>query len=241
MWRLYQPLTASVGRQHPCNQGVVLECPHLDMGYLRKIVECCRSNLRHRVNVFDAGSRVGPAQFAGPESHCQPRITPAAWECALSGTMGEMHEIRITDIHDEAAVAELRDQLVIHNLESTGYTKYRPLSCFLRNTECELQAGISGFSWGGYAMIEWLWVSPSLRRAGLGSQLMQAVEAEVRTRGCGVIRVNTHTFQAPDFYRKLGYEQIGYAEDTPIDHGEVFFAKRLARPLGPPRKSWMLN
>ena len=145
-----------------------------------------------------------------------------------SGTMGEMPEIRILDIDDEAAVAELRDQLVAHNIESTGYGQYRCMSCFLRDSERQLQAGISGFSWGGYAMIEWLWVSPSLRGASLGSQLVRAVEAEVRARGCRVIRVNTHTFQAPDFYRKLGYEQIGYAEDTPMDHGEVFFAKRLA-------------
>jgi ribosomal protein S18 acetylase RimI-like enzyme len=141
--------------------------------------------------------------------------------------MGEMAEIWITDTENEAAIAELRDQLVAHNIESTGYGQYRSLSCFLRDSERRLQAGISGFSWGGYAMIEWLWVSPSLRGASLGTQLVRAVEVEVRARGCQVIRVNTHTFQAPDFYRKLGYKQIGFSENTPIDHGEVFFAKRL--------------
>jgi len=144
-----------------------------------------------------------------------------------SGSMGEMPEICITDTDDDAAIAELRDKLVAHNIESTGYGQYRSLSCLLRDSEHQLQAGISGFSWGGYATIEWLWISPLLRGASLGSQLVRAVEVEVRARGCRVIRVNTHTFQAPDFYRKLGYEQIGYSEDTPIDHGEVFFAKRL--------------
>ena len=142
--------------------------------------------------------------------------------------MEVMREIRITDVHDEAAVAELRDQLVVYNLESTGYGEYRPLSCFLRSAARELEAGVAGFSLDGYAMIEWLWVAPSLRGAGLGRRLVEAVEAEVRTRGCRVIRVNTYTFQAPDFYRRLGYERIGYAEDTPTDHGEIFFAKRLS-------------
>ncbi len=144
-----------------------------------------------------------------------------------SGSMAEMPEIRITDTDNDAAIAELRDKLVAHNIESTGYGQYRSLSCLLRDSEHRLQAGISGFSWGGYATIEWLWVSPLLRGASLGSQLVRAVEVEVRARGCRVIRVNTHTFQAPDFYRKLGYEQIGYSEDTPIDHGEFFFTKRL--------------
>ena len=141
--------------------------------------------------------------------------------------MRDMPEISITDVDDEAAVAELRDELVAHNIDSTGYGPYRLFSCFLRDAERRLEAGISGFSWGGYAMLEWLWVTPSLRGTGLGSQLVRAVETEARARGCRVIRVNTHTFQAPDFYRMLGYEQIGYAEDTPIDHGEVFFAKSL--------------
>jgi ribosomal protein S18 acetylase RimI-like enzyme len=139
-----------------------------------------------------------------------------------------MPEIRINDNHDEAGAAELRDQLVIHNRERTGNGEYRPLNCFLRDNGGELQAGIYGFSWGGYAMIEWLWVSPSLRGAGLGSQLLCAVEVEVRMRGCRIIRVNTYTFQAPDFYRKFGYEEIGYAQDTPRDHGEFFFAKRVS-------------
>ncbi len=139
-----------------------------------------------------------------------------------------MPQIRISDRPDEAGAAELRDQLEVHNRERTGNGEYLPLSCFLRDDEGELQAGIYGFSWGGYAMIEWLWVLPSHRRAGLGSELLHAVEADVQTRGCRIIRVNTYTFQAPDFYRKFGYEQIGYAEDTPLDHGEVFLAKRLS-------------
>ena len=142
--------------------------------------------------------------------------------------MEEMPEIRITDVDDEAAVVELRDQLVIYNRESTGYGEYRSLSCFLRNPEGELLAGVAGFSWDGYAKVEWLWVSSHSREAGLGSQLMNAVEAEARIRGCRIIRVDTYTFQAPDFYRKLGFEQIGYAQGTPTDHGEVFFAKRLS-------------
>jgi GNAT superfamily N-acetyltransferase len=139
-----------------------------------------------------------------------------------------MPEIRITDRDDEGGAAELRDQLVVYNREITGNGEYLPLSCFLRNDDRELHAGVSGFSWGGYAMIEWLWVSPALRGAGLGSQLLRAVEVEVQMRGCRIIRVNTYSFQAPDFYPKFGYEQIGYAEDTPRGHGELFFAKRLS-------------
>jgi GNAT superfamily N-acetyltransferase len=141
--------------------------------------------------------------------------------------MDVMVEFEITDIHDEEAVSELRGRLVAFNMAATGYHEYHSMSCFLRNDEGELDAGIDGFSWGGYAMVEWLWVTPTIRGRGSGTGLMRAFEAESQKRGCRAIRLNTHTFQAPDFYRHRGYEEIGYAEDTPIGYGEHFFAKRL--------------
>jgi len=138
------------------------------------------------------------------------------------------HELIVTDVHDEAAVAELRERIIAFNIAVTGYDDGRSLSCFLRHENGELYAGLDGFTWGGYAMIEWLWVAEAARGSGLGRRLVLAAESEAAARGCSVVRVNTHTFQAPDFYRTLGYAEIGTAQDAPVGHGEVFFAKPLA-------------
>jgi hypothetical protein len=46
--------------------------------------------------------------------------------------------------------------------------------------------------------------------------------------GTTPVRVNTHSFQAPAFYARLGYSEIGIAEDTPVGHREMFLEKRLA-------------
>ena len=135
------------------------------------------------------------------------------------------NELIITDVHDEAAVAELRDRIIAFNIAVTGYDDGRSLSCFLRHDDGEMYAGLDGFTWGGYAMIEWLW---SRRGRGTDSADRLVLAAENAGRGASaVVRVNTHTFQAPDFYRTLGYSEIGTAEDAPVGHGEVFFAKRL--------------
>ena len=138
-----------------------------------------------------------------------------------------MTEVRITDEVDDAAIDELRDRVIAYNLEATGLPAGRSLGGFIRD-DGELIAGLDGFSWGGYAKVEWLWVRDDHRGRGLGRQLVRAAEAEAARRGCGVVRVDSHTFQAPGFYEKLDYERIGFAVDTPIGHGEVFFLKRLS-------------
>ena len=137
-------------------------------------------------------------------------------------------ELIVTDEHDEAAVAELRERIIAFNIAVTGYDDGRSLSCFLRHDDEEMYAGLDGFTWGGYAMIEWLWVAEAARGSGLGRRLVVAAEREAAARGCSVVRVNTHTFQAPGFYRTLGYSEIGTADDAPVGYGEVFFSKRLA-------------
>ena len=44
------------------------------------------------------------------------------------------------------------------------------------------------------------------RRRGVGSRLVRLVEEEARRRGCEVVYLETFSFQAPDLYRRLGYE-----------------------------------
>jgi ribosomal protein S18 acetylase RimI-like enzyme len=138
-----------------------------------------------------------------------------------------MFDVRITDEVDEAAVEELRNRVNDYNLAATGLPSGQSLGCFVRDDHGRLIAGIDGFTWGGYAKIEWLWVDERHRGGGLGASLVRGVEEEAERRGCEVVRVDSHTFQAPGFYEKLGYRRIGFAEGTPIGHGEVFFAKRL--------------
>jgi GNAT superfamily N-acetyltransferase len=140
-----------------------------------------------------------------------------------------MFDVQMTDEVDEAGVEELRNAVIAFNVDVTGYCDGASLGCLLRDQAGRLIAGLDGFTWGGYAMIEWLWVHGDHRHNGLGTRLVEAAEDEAAIRGCVVVRVNTHTFQAPGFYARLGYSQIGVAEDTPLGYGEVFLQKRLAR------------
>jgi ribosomal protein S18 acetylase RimI-like enzyme len=136
-------------------------------------------------------------------------------------------EIRIVDVARPEDVAALEHEVNEYNFAVTGYRDGRSLSCFLRDGDGNLVAGIDGFTWGGYAHIEFLWVHADHRGRGLGQGLVAAAEVEATARGCRSIVVSSHEFQAPDLYRRLGYQDIGASVDTPIGARHFFFQKML--------------
>ena len=133
-------------------------------------------------------------------------------------------------INDHPAVQEiafLEEQIIAFNCAATGFYDGKMLSIFVRNEKNEIIAGISGFTWGGYCKVEWLWVHADWRQQDYGKQMLLAVEAEAQARGCSQIVLDAHSFQAPGFYHKLGYETVGVAEDCPKGHQHIFLRKSL--------------
>ncbi|TNC74820.1 GNAT family N-acetyltransferase [Rubellimicrobium roseum] len=78
-------------------------------------------------------------------------------------------------------------------------------------------------------------VAPEAQGRGTGSALMRAAETEARKRDCLGIWLDTYSFQAPGFYARLGYEEVGRIPDYPPGHARIFLAKRLdGRPVQAP-------
>ncbi|GIE88541.1 GNAT family N-acetyltransferase [Actinoplanes regularis] len=90
-----------------------------------------------------------------------------------------------------------------------------------------LIGGIVGYTWGGCGGIESLWLSREHRGQGLGARLLAAAEAEIRRRGCDRVVLSTMSFQAPGFYLKCGYEEVGRLPGMPGGTTKHFFSKRL--------------
>jgi GNAT superfamily N-acetyltransferase len=136
-------------------------------------------------------------------------------------------EIAFTEQPSPRDVARLEDELNRFNFDTTGFRDGRLLAAFVRDETGALRAGLSGHTWGGCCKIRLLWVRESERRSGLGSQLLAAAEREARARGCERVVLSTHSFQAPDFYRRHGYVEVGRADGYPRGHAQIFLAKRL--------------
>ncbi len=121
----------------------------------------------------------------------------------------------------------LEDQINRFNIATTGYDDFQWLTCFVRDDAGGVVSGIIGFTWGQSCRIQVLWVQPALQGQGYGTALLLTAEEEARRRGCQVIVLESHSFQAPNFYRKHGYTEAGFRPDYPQGYGDYFFYKRL--------------
>jgi GNAT superfamily N-acetyltransferase len=75
---------------------------------------------------------------------------------------------------------------------------------FLKDEKKKVYGGvIATVLWNGIE-INSLWVDESLRKKGYGRKLVEEIEKEGIKRDCTIVYTNTFTWQAPEFYEKLG-------------------------------------
>ena len=128
--------------------------------------------------------------------------------------------------------ALLVERIYEFNAKATGNFDGRLLGGRLRDDDGELVGAFNGHTWGGCCVIAHLWVHESHRGRGLGRALLQAAEAEALRRGCERIALSTHSFQAPAFYERLGYEKQAEFRGEPRGYANIVYAKRLAGAVG---------
>jgi len=123
-------------------------------------------------------------------------------------------------------VQYLEDRIYEFNSSVTGIGDGELLAFFVRE-HGRIAAGICGNTWGGTCEVRQFWVEESRRHRGLGTQLLRAAEQEARRRGCRQIILTTFSFQAPEFYRKHGFEVVATIDDHPRGHENLLMRKRL--------------
>jgi ribosomal protein S18 acetylase RimI-like enzyme len=125
--------------------------------------------------------------------------------------------------------ALLAERIYEYNASTTGQDDGESFAAVCRDSSGDIEAGVSGYTWCGCCYISYIWVAQAARGRGIGRELLRAVEDHARSKLCQVMLVATHSFQAPRFYVRMGFEQVATVPDHPVGHCSFFYLKRLDR------------
>lgn len=121
----------------------------------------------------------------------------------------------------------VRNKLIEFNKKHVPNVKFEEVHLCVKNETGEIIAGLNGVVCWNWMEIDILWVDEDHRGEGHGAQLLQEADRIAREKNCTFITLNTFSFQAPDFYKKYGYETIAMIEDAPIGYRHYFYKKDL--------------
>lgn len=128
---------------------------------------------------------------------------------------------------NENEVKYIRDSLNQFNEGIVGADNHTPLNIVEYNEAGSIVGGIVGGTYWGWMYVDVLWGREDFRNSGIGSKLLAEAEKEAVRRGCHHVHLDTMSWQAPEFYKKQGYEVIGVLADIPKENQKYLLMKEL--------------
>jgi GNAT superfamily N-acetyltransferase len=121
--------------------------------------------------------------------------------------------ILVSENPDPQIRAALSDLMLAYNESMTGPSGFAPFALVLEDpTSGGLIGGLWGRSVYDWLFVELLFVPEHLRGQGIGTILLRKAEEAAVARNCIGVCLDSFDFQAPGFYRKLGYEVVAVLE-----------------------------
>ena len=126
----------------------------------------------------------------------------------------------------DTQAAEIERGLDRHNAGLASVRSVTPVRAVMLNSGTVV-AGVVGAAYWGKLHVRILWVHPDYQAKGLGRRLMDWAEGRAKELDCVSVVVDTMSFQAADFYAKLGYRQFGLSEGYEGGASRHYFEKNL--------------
>lgn len=127
----------------------------------------------------------------------------------------------------EKEIRFIRGSLNEFNKKIVGDDGHAPINIVEYDDIGNVIGGIIGGTYWEWMYIDILWVDEAFRNKGIGTRLLQKAENEAVQRGCHHVHVDTMSWQAPEFYKKHGYEVIGVLPDIPRGNQKYLLLKAL--------------
>ena len=109
------------------------------------------------------------------------------------------------------------------NEVTLGYDEF----CFVEEEDGKILGAITGRAYYNEVHIGDLIVDKECRKSGLGTKLVRAVEEYYSGKCYDIITLTTFGFQAPEFYKKLGYKVEFIREKKDPKLSKYFLSKAI--------------
>lgn len=121
----------------------------------------------------------------------------------------------------------VRNKLIEFNSKHAPNGIYEEINLCLKDGKEEIIAGLNSAICWNWMEIDVLWVDDDYRGHGFGKRLLEEAEQIARAKNCTFIKLNTFSFQAPEFYKKYGYKVIATIENAPLGSKHYYYKKDL--------------
>ncbi|WP_152392356.1 GNAT family N-acetyltransferase [Paenibacillus guangzhouensis] len=126
----------------------------------------------------------------------------------------ELQIIQESNLQDKAYVRDKMAEFNRMHFPDDLKGRYQEVNLFLKDDEGQTYGGIIGEICWNWMEIQYLFVEAAYRGVGYGKRLLMEAEKLSREKGCDFMKLDTLSFQALDFYKKLGFEVYGVIENA---------------------------
>ena len=140
----------------------------------------------------------------------------------MSGTV-----IRKVEAEDERIASFLNVAFSDYAVKNEVQLNFDEFLFVAEDSDGKIIGAINGRAYYNEVHVGDLIVDESCRRSGLGSRLIGAVEDAYKGKGYEIITLTTFGFQAPEFYKKLGFQVEFVRENKNPKLSKYFLSKHM--------------
>ena len=141
-----------------------------------------------------------------------------------------MSELAIRKGMTKDESAYIQEKLREYNLKTAPPNQeynYKNIQLVLEDESNKIYGGLIGKIYRFCLFIDVLWISENKRGLSYGRKLLEEAEDMAKKESCTFVHLDTFSFQAPDFYRKNGYEIYGVLDSYKDGIKRYYLKKEL--------------
>ncbi|MCR5093403.1 MAG: GNAT family N-acetyltransferase [Lachnospiraceae bacterium] len=135
--------------------------------------------------------------------------------------------IRKVEAEDERIASFLNVAFSDYAVKNDVQLNFDEFLFVAEDSDGKIIGAITGRAYYNEVHVGDLIVDESCRRSGLGSRLIGAVEDAYKGKGYEIITLTTFGFQAPEFYKKLGFQVEFVRENKDPKLSKYFLSKHM--------------